>query len=280
MHHGTVPGAHNSIVHYDSGKGSSLKKVLIKSIKNSNKSIHLRTYSFTDQDILSALKEKGEKGVHVSILYDKKASVKLNKIQYSNIVLLPKQFVGLYHQKLWVFDQTTVFFGSTNLTPSSLEIHDNSMVGIYDPEIALSLEQNTSGSKTFERDWGKLTYHFLPSKLALLDVLDTLDQARKKIDISLFTFTHFDIAQKLVELAHKGIKVTVIIDRSSANGASKKIRKFLELEGIKVKQSNGFQLFHHKRAIIDDKIYIIGSANWTKAAFSKNKDILFIFLNE
>jgi phosphatidylserine/phosphatidylglycerophosphate/cardiolipin synthase-like enzyme len=40
--------------------------------------------------------------------------------------------------------------------------------------------------------------------------------------------------------------------------------------------SQGQQLLHHKWAIVDEEQWIMGSANWTKAAFAKNEDFLLI----
>ena len=52
----------------------------------------------------------------------------------------------------------------------------------------------------------------------------------------------------------------------------------MEKEGIIILLSQGRELLHHKWAIFDDELLVIGSANWTKAAFSKNHDFL-LFLS-
>jgi phosphatidylserine/phosphatidylglycerophosphate/cardiolipin synthase-like enzyme len=34
---------------------------------------------------------------------------------------------------------------------------------------------------------------------------------------------------------------------------------------------------HHKLCLIDNKIFITGSANWSKSGFKKNEEVLVIF---
>lgn len=183
---------------------------------------------------------------------------------------------GLIHEKLWIIDQKLLFIGLTNLTPSSLRMHDNLMVGLYAPPLAKTLSEGRPEEFHLETDWASLHTYSLPSKRGFEALLETLDQAKKEIFLSLFTFTHPQIAEKLIQLHKKGIKINLKLDGGTARGASKKIKKLFESEGIPVQTSQGLQLYHHKWAIIDQKTHIIGSANWTKSAFNKNNDLILI----
>ena len=49
--------------------------------------------------------------------------------------------------------------------------------------------------------------------------------------------------------------------------------------GISPLKSEGGKLLHHKWALIDQKTLFLGSANWTRLAFQKNEDCLFILHN-
>ena len=150
------------------------------------------------------------------------------------------------------------------------------MVGLYLPAMAKQFTKKTVEDFHLETDVAFFHAYFLPSQAGLQAIIKTLDRATKEISLSLFTFTHPTIGQKLIDLHKRGIKIDVKLDKGTANGASKKIRNLFESEGIPVKKSRGLQLFHHKWAIIDKKTHIIGSANWTDAAFKKNKDLVLI----
>ncbi|MCB1107705.1 MAG: hypothetical protein KDK76_06395 [Chlamydiia bacterium] len=156
-------------------------------------------------------------------------------------------------------------------------MHQNLMVGLYAPTLAKELSSNRPKEIKLSLGNRDLHYFSLPNEKGLEALLATLDQAEKKVQLSLFTFTHPLLVEKLIELHKKGVKVCVKLDGTTAEGASRKAREMLEKEGIKVKISKGRELFHHKWAEVDKKIFIIGSANWTKSAFNKNRDfILFI----
>lgn len=263
---------------YSTDQGDDLKEVLKKSIRRSKKSITLRTYAVTDLGILSLLKKKAEEGVEIHLTYHKKTSPNLHLLENKNFYFHPIQEKGLMHEKIWIIDKELLFLGSANLTPSSLKMHANLMVGLYAPNLAQTLS-STRPSKITDRIGSRdLLYFSLPNQEALKTLLSTLDQAKKIVKISLFTFTHPLLVEKLIELHERGVKVLVTLDGTTAQGASKKAKKRLEEAHVRVKASKGCALFHHKSAEIDNKIFIIGSANWTKSAFNKNRDfILFIY---
>lgn len=271
-----LPTPKNPIVFYNSEKRIDLNRTLKKNIHKARKSIILHTYSFTDTSLLTLLKKRASEGITIDLYYDKKASPSLDSLKKKNFHLHPIQGKGLIHEKIWIFDETLLFLGSTNLTPSSLKMHDNLMVGLYAPTFAEKLSRGRPEEIHLETEKGALHYYSLPSNSAFQALLKALDQAKKEVSLSLFTFTHPIIAEKLIELHRKGIKITLKLDGTTARGASKNVKKLLETEGIKVLASQGLQLFHHKWAIIDQKTHILGSANWTKSAFNKNNDLILI----
>jgi len=261
---------------YSTDRGDDLKEVLKKAILKSSKSITLHSFAITDLSILTLLKEKAQKGVEVHLVYHKKTTPPLHDLNFKNLYFHPIDERGLMHEKIWIFDQSMIFLGSTNLTPSSLKMHHNSMVGLYSPSFAKKLLETRS--EMIETAIGKmsLSYFPLPYSCGLEGVLHALSQAKKKVKVSLFTFTHPQIVEKLIELSEKGVNVEVHLDGTTALGASRAAKEKLEKSHIKVKKSSGRELHHHKWAEIDQKILIIGSANWTKSAFKKNRDFILI----
>lgn len=264
------------MIFYDSEKRIDLNQLLKKVLFTAQESVILHTYAFTDLSLLSLLKKQAERGISIHIHYDKKVSPPLHVLEKENFHFHPTEGKGLIHEKLWIIDEKLLFIGSTNLTPSSLKMHDNLMVGLYAPPLAKILSMERPQAFHLETDWATLHAYCLPGKQGLEALLESLDQAKKEICLSLFTFTHPQIAEKLIQLHKKGIKVHVKLDGGTAKGASKKIKNLFESQGIPVQTSQGLQLYHHKWATIDQKTHIIGSANWTKSAFNKNKDIILI----
>lgn len=271
-----LPSSKKPIRFYSSRQRNDLNRTLKQSIKKAQKTITLHTYALTDLSLLSLLKRKEEEGVEVHLYYDEKASPPLTRLENKNFHLYPQKGKGLFHEKIWIFDEEVVFLGSANLTPSSLRMHENMMVGLYNPELAKKL------LKDRPEEYHEITfdYYSLPHPEALEALLEALRKAKKDIYLTLFTFTHPEIAQVLVELHQKGVKISLKLDGTTARGASRKVKEFLEKEGVQVEMSKGLHLCHYKWGIIDGKTHIIGSANWTKAAFQKNKDFILILNNK
>lgn len=272
----SLPSARSPVLFYSTHNRDDLKLVLIHAIEKSQRSIHFRTYALTDLSILSLLKKKAEQGIDVHLYYHKNTSPKVHLLEGVHFYFYPFQGKGLMHEKLWIIDESQIFFSSANITYSSLKIHENSIIGVYSPELATALVQSQNREIVHTIQEQTIRYFSLPSREALDSLLKVLDQAKKRVDIFLFTFTHPHIVEKLIELHAKGIQIELTIDAATARGASKKAIVALSQAGIVVHISRGMQLFHHKWALIDNDTLIFGSANWTRAAFCQNKDFIFL----
>ncbi|MCB1115761.1 MAG: hypothetical protein KDK71_04750 [Chlamydiia bacterium] len=274
--HLSLPTSEDPVRFYSSEKRDDLRRLLVHQIKKAKRSILLRTYALTDASLVHTLKEKGKEGIEIALFYDRKASPDWTELEDEYVHFHPVKGKGLIHEKIWIFDEETLFLGSANLTPSSLRMHDNMMVGLFAPELAKALYKTRP--EKLEGTIGTWSYKYfsLPSQEALQAVIDTLQQARDAVSLSLFTFTHPDIAETLKELHKNGVKISLTLDQTTARGASLKVKDQLASEGIHVNVSQGLNLYHYKWGVVDNATHIIGSANWTKGAFQKNHDFILI----
>jgi len=128
--------------------------------------------------------------------------------------------------------------------------------------------------------------YFMPyeSKKALLNILKSIDLAKNKIDIAIFSFTNKTIAKRLKNAAKRGVKIRVLFDENSDKTNKYSIIGYLakyknidlySLKGKKYKKRSGFGKMHIKLMIIDSKKIILGSANYSYSAFYKNYEVLF-----
>ena len=278
---------------YSNQTANDLKKVTYETIKKAKTSITILIFSLTDSDIIALLKQKIEEGVDVTIVHDSVATPDLH------FRLGPKAKVGkwrgrgLMHHKIIVIDHVDVWFGSTNLTRESLQLHANLTLGIHSPAFACECEKKALSMLkekklsidplTIQSQGQTIEFFFLPeSKNALEKLISCIKSAKKSCKVAIYTFTHPALTQALVEAHRRGVNVQVVIDNESSRQTSKKAYVRLKREGVFVAKSKRAGLLHHKLAIIDDNQLITGSANWTKAAFQNNDDaIAFIApLNE
>lgn len=112
------------------------------------------------------------------------------------------------------------------------------------------------------------------------EILSCIQGAKNRIRISMYTFDNKDVASALVYAMGRGVGLSILIEGSPAGGIdSEQIRVMTTLwkngADIKVISSQDsykrYQYVHNKYAVIDDRITIITSENWTDSAFSSNR---------
>jgi phosphatidylserine/phosphatidylglycerophosphate/cardiolipin synthase-like enzyme len=106
-------------------------------------------------------------------------------------------------------------------------------------------------------------------------IIKQIDDAKSKILIQAYSFTSTPIAKALLEAHKRGVKVEAILDKSqkTQNYSS---ATFLANSRIPTFIDSVHAIAHNKVMIIDGKIVITGSFNFTKAAESKNAENLLI----
>jgi len=272
-----LPTPQNSLVFYSNQKRQDLDLTLRESLKQATRSIHLTMYALTESKIIEILQTKAGAGVDVKVFYDPSTG---GKKLPSPIQSHPIQSRGLMHRKIVVIDDALVFLGSANMTRASLSLHDNLTCGIYHPGLSQFLQSPTASFFKFTIASQPAEIWLLPDKTgqALTTLLSQIHSAKTSISIAMFTLTHPALVEALSAAHRRGVAVTVALDYYAGRGASQKAVKHLTEIGIKILLSQGAQLLHHKWAYIDQETLILGSTNWTKAAFTKNQDcLLFLF---
>lgn len=260
-----------------------VRGTLLSAIRNASTSVHMVMFGLSDRAILTALKEKIENNVPTTVYYDTGGSPKLYRFLQGGDVH-PIKNVGLMHQKIVVLDNSMVFIGSANMTTPSLKMHDNLVLGFVSPPIAKFLQTHKPFDPGyFQTKIGKqeLELWLLPDPRghALAHLRKKIRNAKKTIQIALFTFTHPSLIDEVIEAKMRGVKVSVVMDKHSALGSSSRTVERLERAGVNVFLSQGVQLLHHKFVYIDEQMLVMGSANWTKAAFYKNSDCIVSLSN-
>lgn len=234
----------------------------------------LQIYGLSDSSIISLLEQKKREGVSVTVFHDKNGAKSLPP----SLGAYPVKTTGLMHRKILIIDEAQVFLGTANFTTQSLKMHDNLVLGAWSPSLAKFLQDSIDTEDSVEVGGVNITSFLLPDfeGRAIKQLAERIDSASKTIRMAMFTLTHPELVHKLTEAQKRGVAVSIAIDRYTAQGASQKSIEILQKAGAEILTNRGSQLLHHKWALIDEKTLIMGSANWTDAAFSKNQDCLLI----
>jgi len=111
--------------------------------------------------------------------------------------------------------------------------------------------------------------------------------AHKNIKIIIYSFTNKKLSRALKIASKHNIKITIIADKKESKFHRSVIPNLAAIKNIKIYLLSGNRYSHSKEkgklhakvSIIDDKILVTGSANYTYSAFYKNYEYI-IFHND
>ncbi|WP_151087922.1 phospholipase D-like domain-containing protein [Hymenobacter baengnokdamensis] len=112
-------------------------------------------------------------------------------------------------------------------------------------------------------------------------ILSELDNATQKISVAVYWFTNEALLEKLMNKLDSGLSVEVIIHNDYINNRESGLpfQGFIN-KGGKFYFSNSEHPMHNKFCIIDDKVVINGSYNWTYYAEDKNRENVLVIKDE
>ncbi|MFZ9659884.1 MAG: phospholipase D-like domain-containing protein [Arcobacteraceae bacterium] len=107
---------------------------------------------------------------------------------------------------------------------------------------------------------------FLPieNKLVTKEIESQIKNAKNNIDIAMYNFSYKKFSKLLEDASARGVKVKIYYFKKKSDFSNN-----IEIKNIKDK-------LHVKLAIIDKKIVIFGSANWTEESFEENYEVIYI----
>ncbi|WP_108623771.1 phospholipase D-like domain-containing protein [Candidatus Similichlamydia epinepheli] len=256
---------------------SPVSSSLISSLGLATQEIYIELFRLTDPQITSILCKKKKEGVNVNIFLDSKCK-RDSQIRRLNR-LLPVKYDSpfrLMHRKVVVVDRKISWIGSFNFTRTGFYLQKNSMLRIEDESVASFLSNPMSEKyANFSIEGISLQIWKLPpAKEALHTIRCSVREAHSSIQAVLFSCSHPQLVDDLIDAHNRGVEVQIILDQGQSMSTSKKaILRFMKA-GIPLFIYRGIQDLHHKFVFIDDNIVFLGSCNWSKSAFSRNRELL------
>ena len=281
---------------------SEVCKSLIELINNSNKSIDIAAYGWSNIDVLNeSLKLAKKRGVNIRLVYDsipisskEHYNDKNTIINLSDINSSDNHDARLMHNKFFIFDKKIVYTGSMNFSKTGLSGFNSNSVAIIESRDIANLytkefEQMLAGKfhdkksklkikNNFKLDESAVSIFFSPYDNTSIFIIKKINNANKYIYIPAFVITHNGITDAIINAYKRGVDVKIILDATSINSRNLKFN-ILKANKIPIKIENFAGKLHSKTIIIDDKFTIMGSMNFSQSGDSKNDENVLIIEN-
>ncbi len=111
-------------------------------------------------------------------------------------------------------------------------------------------------------------------------LLRLISKAQHELDITMYLFTDEALAQALERAVRRGVEVRLLLEMHPFGGSAsnERMARRLKQAGIHVRPTNpAFRYTHEKSMIVDGTTGVIMTLNWTRSAFSRNREFGVIF---
>ena len=284
-----VPNRHEDVLSPD--------EALLRLIAGAREHIFCAFYDLELESVALALIERHRAGVRVAIVSDSdyahKAGVGL--CLEAGIPVVFDGRTALMHNKFCVVDGRLVWTGSTNITHNCMFRNNNNAVLIESRELAVNFTnefeemfllrqfgagspQNTAFPTLTVMGIG-LECYFAPEDGVEQAVIARLARSTEQIDFMAFVFTSVPIAEAMAARLAAGAHVRGVLERRSA-GSRHSRHEYLRSHGAEIHVDTNPHTMHHKVIVVDARLVMTGSYNFSANADKRNDENLLVIHNE
>lgn len=117
---------------------------------------------------------------------------------------------------------------------------------------------------------------FTPGQNCTQEIVDAINNAVSSVQVQAYNFTSRPIGKALVTARERGVKVEVILDRSTVANKNQGTPWFFIRHGIPVWIDKQPAIAHNKVMVIDETRVVTGSFNFTRSAQERNAENVLI----
>lgn len=282
-------------------KGSVAERI-ITYIDSAQRSIHVAAFEIDLIDIANALIRAHQRGVEVRFITDDEFGIEADSqpghgqiaaMQKAGIPIRDDGRNGLMHNKFWIFDGEIVWTGSTNATFNGMFEQNNNVIVIRSPELAAIYERqfadmwngefgarapSTVEDQRIVVNGTPILVAFAPEDKPVRYIVEYLKNARRSIRFMAFSYTQPDMGAAMIERIKNGVSVEGVFETV---GSDSEFSEMLPLHcaGGKMRRDGNPGFLHHKVIIIDNRIVITGSLNFSDGANRNNNENILIIEN-
>lgn len=282
---------------------SSIEGRLIEKINAAQSSIHIASFEFDLTPVAEALIAAKQRGVDVRWVTDDENGLEADgepghgqfeMLQNAGIEVRSDSRSALMHNKFWIFDGQIVWTGSTNITENGIFKQDNNTIVIQSPELATIYEREFQ--EMWDGQFGPRSPSQLDDQIVTINgsqivvvftsedpalenaIIPLVKSAAKSIRFLAFSFTDYPLADAMSERAKAGVDVAGVFETVGSETEAAELRTLM-CRKVPVKQDGNPAFLHHKVIVVDERIVITGSLNFSTNAEESNDENVIIIDN-
>jgi phosphatidylserine/phosphatidylglycerophosphate/cardiolipin synthase-like enzyme len=263
---------------------------LVEAIDQAQHSIDLAIYDLNLWSLRDALIAAHQRGVQVRLVIesDNLDEPEIQELIEAGVPVLGDRREGLMHNKFLILDGQAVCSGSLNFTTSDAYLNNNNLICITSPHLAqdytVEFEEmfldDRFGPETrpdtpypeLEIDGTRLGVYFSPDDGTADRLVELIAGAQESIYFLAYSFTSDEIAQALIERRLAGLEVAGVLEQAQVASNAGTEFDNLRLAGIDVRLDGNPHNMHHKVILIDKRILVTGSYNFSASAEQRNDE--------
>ena len=271
---------------------------LVQAIDDARLSIDVAAYSLSLNSVRSALINAHQRGVTVRMVMESTNMDRSDpqRIIEAGIPVVGDNRDGLMHDKFVIIDRSEVWLGSMNFTDSGAYDDNNNMFRVRSTKMAENYIKEfeemfvddmfgdtvlaETPHPTLTIDGTRVDTFFSPDDGVANQIATLLSNAQESIHFLAFSFTSNDLGGIVRAKAEEGLDVHGVMDEEQINSNQGTEFDPFRQADLDVLIDGIPGQMHHKVFIIDGKIVVLGSYNFSQSAETRNDENILVVYNE
>lgn len=271
---------------------------LASAIGSARVSVDAAIYDLNLWSIRDALVDAHQRGLTVRVVTesDNLDKPEIRELENEGIPVLGDRREGLMHNKFIVIDRQEVWTGSMNFTTTDGYLNNNNLVRMQSNQLALDYTvefeemfrsdlfgpdgRSDTPEPDFEIGSSRVEVYFSPEDGTERRLVELVDGAQHSIYFLAFSFTSDPLSQAMLDRAASGVVVSGVFEETQVDSNLGSEYERLSEKGLDVRLDGNPRNMHHKVLIIDEKVVIFGSYNFSKSAETRNDENTLILHDE
>lgn len=272
-------------------------EALAAAIDQARISVDIAVYDLNLWSIRDALVHAHRRGLGVRVVTesDNMDEQEVLELKDAGIDVLGDRHESLMHDKFVVIDHLEVWTGSMNFTTGGGYLDNNNLIRLRSSKLAedythefeqMFVDDRFSTDKApgtsnpmVTVNGSTIEVYFSPEDGTLEHILTAINAAQESIDFMAYSFTTDELANAMIERSKAGVSVRGVFDKDQYHSNAGTEYDVLKSAGIDVWLDGNPRLMHHKVIIIDQKVVITGSYNFSNNAEHNNDENTLIIHN-